>query len=257
MKIRFSNRIKLFIVLIFIISLISSLFIYFIINLNPQINDSLKNDIFNVIFFALFFELSLVVLIFSLINTYLKKDLLPVKQMIIEFTKGNYNYTIEEPIVIDYEIEDVINKLQAMQESIRHYDNLKKEKIVEHRNRIIAMLNISDSGLIIFNMKGNILYISDLIKMFFPSIEENTNILNINYNQEIESTIKKVVIQIIKTSLKAEAQSHYFHNLKKHITIRSALVRDSKGLPIGYILSLVNLASIKKEISTNEVETSN
>lgn len=251
MKLRFTSKIRIFILLIFSISLISSLSLFYILN-NQNISISIKNDAYNILFFSLFFKLILIAFLFSVINKYLKKDLFPIKQIIDEITKGNYNFKLEESYYIDNEIDSLMTKMQKMIESILFFDNLKKEKIVEHRNRVISMLNISDSGFMIFNIKGNIMYVSDIVRVVFPAIEENTNIFNVNYNQEIESTIKKVVIQIMKTGQKAESQSHYFHSMKRHLTIKSSLIRDSRGIPIGFALAINNLSSYKKEVFTNQ-----
>lgn len=254
MRTGFLQKIKIYFSALIIISLLNNLFIFLLLLFNVNIPDSTKNDIYNILFFSILIQIILVIYFLVYVRKNLKKDLSCLKQVVLEITKGNYNYEPEEIINKDPEINNLLSKLLKMKESILHFDNLKKEKIIEHRNRILAMLNLTESGFIIFNIKGNIIYISDLLKTIFPSIEENTNIFSTNYSQEIENTIKKIVLQITKTSLKTEPQSVYFHSLKKHITVKSSLIRDSRGIPIGFLICLINLNSLKMQNELKELE---
>jgi signal transduction histidine kinase len=127
------------------------------------------------------------------------------------------------------------------------FDKLKKDKIVEHHNRILAILNLTDDGFLALDMKGNILYINDIVTEYFPSISEHQNMIDSNFPPEVENNIKKYILHILKSKTKQQPQQFFRPSLKKHITLNSAVIRDANGQPAGIVISLTNLGSKKKE----------
>ena len=121
------------------------------------------------------------------------------------------------------------------------FDLLKKEKIVEHHNRIQAILNLAEDGFLILDSKGAIVYINDLLLNVFPPFQEKKSIIDSNFNPEIENNIKKYAISVIKSGSKQPSQNNFFPSLKKHITLKSAVVRNSFGVVCGAVIALSNL----------------
>ncbi len=246
MKLGLSSKIRLFILLTLLIVLASNFTLLYFIS-GSSMDNALKNDLSNIIWGSLILNFGLSLYIIGNINNYLHKALAAIRFLVLEISKGNYNVQVDIPSDSDPEILNVMNSLNNMQEVILHYDNLKKEKIVENRNRIISMLNLSVDGFIILNIKGQILYISDVIKKYFKYLEENTDIVNTHFQADVELSIKKYILNIIKTHSKSEPQTYYISSLKKHLFVKGSLVRDSRGVPIGIVICVNNLESVEKE----------
>ena len=146
MRISFTNRIRLYMIILFMISFISSVII-----LNSIMNSSnlkeIVSDTQNVLYIMLFFQFLITILGLFYMPVYVKNALIAIRNVIQEIGKGNYHAeflnTMEEK---DHEFLEIYQNLIKMQEVILHFDNLKKEKIVEHRNRILGILGLTDDG---------------------------------------------------------------------------------------------------------------
>ncbi|MCK4956226.1 MAG: hypothetical protein KAS49_01230, partial [Candidatus Cloacimonetes bacterium] len=156
----------------------------------------------------------------------------------------------------DKEFFTVIFSLKEMIKSIVKFDKLKKDKIVEHHNRIQAILNLTEDGFLIIDNMGKIIYSNDVILETFPSMQEKTNIIDSNFPPEIENNIKKYAILVIKSGSKQVSQNNFFPTLKKHITLKSAIVRDSTGEICGAVIALTNLPKLSedKKIEQKKIE---
>ncbi|HOQ81130.1 MAG TPA: hypothetical protein PLH63_08685 [Candidatus Cloacimonadota bacterium] len=245
MKLGLSSKIRLFILIILAINIITSTALLFYIS-NSNIDYALKNDLSNIIWGSLILIFGFSLYFMTRLNNMFVRGLAAVRFLIKEISKGNYNVLVDMPLDADPEISKTFNSLIKMQEIILHYDNLKKEKIVENRNRIQSMINLSESGFIIINIRGQVIYISDIIKNHFKYIEENIDIVNTHFQPDFELSIKKHLLEIIKTHTKSDAQAYYISSLKKHINIKSSLIRDSRGVPIGAVACVSNLHPSEK-----------
>lgn len=228
-----------------LMSMLSNTALLYYISVN-SIDKYIKNDLSNIIWGSLILHFAISLYLIANVSNFLGKALNSVKYLISEVSKGNYNVQLDIPYDNDPEITQLVDSLQKMQEVILHYDNLKKEKIVENRNRIISMINLSDDGFMILSIKGQIIYISDLIKTHFKYLEENTDIVNTHFQADVELSIKKYILNIIKTHSKSEPQTYYISALKKHIYVKGSLVRDSRGIPIGIVICINNLHDSQK-----------
>lgn len=245
MKLGISTRIRVFVLLSLTISMISNFSLLFIISSSP-LEKLLKNDLSNIIWGSLILQVAICIFLIANIPLYLNKALASLRLMINEISKGNYNIKLDLASDSDNEILEIISSLEKMQDVILHYDNLKKEKIVENRNRIISMINLSEDGFIILSIKGQIIYISDIIKKHFKYLEESTDLVNTHFQPDVELSIKKYIMNIIRTHSKSEPQTYYISSLKKHIYIKGSLVRDSRGIPIGIVICINNLGEIEE-----------
>lgn len=245
MKVGFSSKVRAYIFLILTIHLFSNFGLLYLISVSVMDN-IVRNDISNILWASIIIEFSLCLYLMANLQNYLDKAILPIKHIISEIAKGNYNVELDVPIDKDIIIKSVFDQIEKMQEVILHYDNLKKEKIVEHRNRILSMLNITDDGIIILNIRGQIMYVSEIVKEKFKYFEENVDVVNTHFQPEVELSIKKYILQIIKTHSKQDMQPFYLASVKKHIFIKSSLVRDTRGIPIGFVIGISNLADKEK-----------
>ncbi|MCB5250994.1 MAG: hypothetical protein RBS16_06730 [Candidatus Cloacimonadales bacterium] len=240
MKFGFSSKIRMFILIVLAISLISNLALLAVIS-SHNIDEPLKNDLSNIIWGSLIIIFAASLYFLAKVENMLAKALAAVKYLIGEISKGNYN--VRTDIIVDKDpvISKVFDSAIKMQEIIIHYDNLKKEKIIENRNRILSMINLSEDGFIILGIRGNIIFLSDNIKRTFKNIEENIDLVNTYFQPDFELSIKKHLLGVLKSHTNLDAQAYYISSLKRHINVKSSIIRDSKGIPIGIVACVSNL----------------
>jgi signal transduction histidine kinase len=240
MNLSFSAKIRWIIILILAISILQNIII---LKLIPD-DFNHKIDLQNTIYITSFIQIVFGIIIFSYIPLFLQKAFMEIHQILKDLSQGIYNLDLdleEYKKTADKEFYAVIEVLVETVKSIEKFDLLKKEKIVEHHNRIQAILNLAEDGFLILDSKGAIVYINDLLLNVFPPFQEKKSIIDSNFNPEIENNIKKYAISVIKSGSKQPSQNNFFPSLKKHITLKSAVVRNSFGVVCGAVIALSNL----------------
>jgi signal transduction histidine kinase len=255
MKLSFSGKIRFMVILMFVLALVQGLVILQLIG-NDDI-ELIKSDIQNTIYITLFLQFVILLIMIFYIPVFLHKSFSEIHNVLKEISNGIYNIetnTDRESTGLDKEIFAVMLSIKSMLRSIRKFDDLKKDKIVEHHNRIVSLLNLTDDGFMILDIKGNIIYINDIVTEAFPAIGEKKNMIDSNFPPEIENHIKKYVMNILKTKTKSEQTGFFFPKLKRHIGLNSAIIRDSAGTAQGIIISFKNFEKKKSEKTEQQPE---
>ncbi|MEA1973012.1 MAG: hypothetical protein U9N34_06940 [Candidatus Cloacimonadota bacterium] len=247
MKISFTKTVRILLSLFFVFFIIQGLSIAHFVS-SDKIPNSIRIDIHNALIITSFIGFSFFAILFLLIPQFLKKSFFEINHIVEEITKGNYqldpkNINSKSKDIIFRNVADLMNQ---MVENLRKFDDLKKEKIIEHRNRVIALLRLSTDGFIITNAKGDIVYVSNVILNEFPEINVDSNLLSENFIPIIEKSIKKYAVSALKSKTVLEPTKHYIPTLKKHVDICSSLIRNNKGEIIGAIIGVLNI-EIKSE----------
>jgi len=248
MRISFIRKIRLLIIIVFIIEILQSGIILHLINTQGSLLQ-MKLDIQNTIFIGLFIQFLLVLSIILYVPRFLNKAFSEIHNIIKDITQGVYTIDIDldnSKTTTDKEFFAVISSLKEMLKSILTFDKLKKEKIVEHHNRIVSILNLTDDGFVIVDIKGNFVYINEKVTETFPALSDKTNIIETNFPPEIENNIKKYTLNILNSHTKQEPQQFFVPSLKRHIVLNSAMIRDAAGQPTGAIIALTNIEKRKQ-----------
>jgi|GEM_PF-1452566 len=201
----------------------------------------------SLIFFVFLFIVG-VVFFFSVPGTQYR-SLSDLRHLLHEISRGNYSLDVNLDVFEernDPPVQELLETTGKMLSTMRHFDQIKKEKIVEHLGRIQAMLKLCENGYIIITLEGQIKFVSDNVTELFPVLTADQNVLESNYPPEVENSIIKYIHGILRDRAKAEAQQYFVPALKRHITLKSVLVRDTGGLPIGAVIGLYNIVEKKK-----------
>jgi len=249
MKLSFTAKIRLIILLLFIISLIQAILIFHLVGNFSTITE-LKMNIQNTLYITIFFQFVLALILIFYIPTFLRKTFSGIHKILKEISKGIYSIDIDIEnfeASLDKEFYSVMLSIKEMLESVKKFDELKKDKIVEDHNRILALLNLAEHGFIILDEKGNIVFLNDKVTDVYPSVQQEINILDTYFPPEIENNIKKYILSVIKNKTKQDYHQFFSPLLKRHIGLNSAIVRDSKGEPKGAVISITNLEKKKQD----------
>lgn len=244
MKVFLKKRISLFTIIFIVLAALQ----YFIalIGLN-QVEDMIltRGEIRTILFIILIMQLFVMIFLISFLPGSLKRMFKGVVTIIDDISRGNYSQSInldEYRAMYDKELVEVVDSLKKMLGIILKFDSLKKDKIQEQRGRIIALLNLTENGFMIINHKGEIVYANHLIKEHFPTMSEDKNIVETNFGLDIDNNIKKYVTEIVKNQSKNRPKQFYMASMKRHIALKSELVRDTDGNYIGAVIGVFNLS---------------
>ena len=248
MRLSFTGKIRLLIVFMFIVAILQAGIILHLIS-NSSSFIQMKLDVQNTIFIGLFIQFLLTLIIIFYVPIFLHKAFSEIHNIIKDITQGVYTIEIDldnYKTTIDKEFFAVISLLKDMLKSILTFDKLKKEKIIEHHNRIVSILNLTDDGFVIVDIKGNFVYMNEKVTNTFPALSDKSNIIEANFPPEIENNIKKYTLNILNSYTKQEPQQFFVPSLKRHIVLNSAMIRDVTGQPTGAIIALTNLEKRKQ-----------
>ncbi len=248
MRLSFTGKIRSLIIFMFIVALLQAGIILHLIS-NSSSFDQMKLDVQNTIFIGLFIQFLLTLAIIFYVPVFLHKAFTEIHNIIKDITQGVYTIDIDLDnfeTTIDKEFFTVISLLKTMLKSILTFDKLKKEKIIEHHNRIVSILNLTDDGFVIVDIKGNFVYMNEKVTDTFPALSDKSNIIEANFPPEIENNIKKYTLNILNSYTKQEPQQFFVPSLKRHIVLNSAMIRDVAGQPTGAIIALTNLEKRKQ-----------
>lgn len=251
MKHKYSNWLRLMIILLGLIVVLTFVLIYNTLqeselNLIPLQHENIRNTIYISLF--LFFVIA--VTVYFYIPIYLKRSLGSIKAVLRDIQQGVYDNEIdlaEMKEFLDPIVYDLLIQVNEMKETINTFDNLKKEKIYEHHNRLQTVFRLIQEGGLIIDLKGRIVFINDNLREAFPQLEEDDNMLEKSYPPEIENNLKKLINASFQEKKRLDAVQCFIPNLKRHITIDSALVRDQGGEITGLVVIIHNLEKKKSE----------
>ena len=249
MKSSFTGKIRILLILLFLISVVQAGMILHLIGNFTSIFD-LKIDIQNTLLITVFIQFVIVMIMIFYLPVFLHKAFSEILNILKDISQGIYNIDIDLESFkksADKEFFSVISAIKEMLRSVLNFDRLKKEKIIEHHNRIQAILNLTEDGFMALDMKGNIFYVNDKVIEAFPAISEKSNMIDTNFPPEIENNIKKYILNILKSKTKQQPQQFFMPSMKRHLVLNSAIVRDSNGQPVGVVIAFTNLTKKKKE----------
>ena len=248
MKLSFTGKIRFLIIIMFIVAIVQAGIILHLIN-NSNSFFQMKLDVQNSIFIGLFIQFLLTLIIIFYVPIFLHKAFTEIHNIIKDITQGIYTIDIDLDVyktTIDKQFFAILSQLKDMAISVATFDKLKKEKILEHHNRIVSILNVTDDGFMIIDIKGNFVYMNEKVTETFPALSDKSNIIEANFPPEIENNIKKYTLNILDSHTKQEPQQFFVPALKRHIVLNSAMIRDAAGQPTGAIIALTNMEKRKQ-----------
>ena len=249
MHLSFTGKIRAIILLLLLISLFQG---FIILQIMGSLNqyEAIKQNIQNTIYITWFLQFVFSIFLVFYLPVFLQKAFSEIHNKLKEIAQGKYNIDVNLSVMkksVDKEFFAVMVSIKEMLKSIRMFDMLKKEKIVEHHNRIKAILGLTNEGFIIMDIKGNIAFVNDIVLDLFPQFDGNVNVIDNNFPPEIENHIKKYMVQVIKSETKKEPVQFFNPSLKRHINLSCAVIRNIDGKAKGAVFALMNLEKKKSE----------
>ncbi len=252
---KITKRIRILIMVFLSLFILQSVFLLITLvdnstKIDSQEFEDFKNIVINLqlVFMFLFFFVS--VIYFFFIPVFLRRSLRDTDHIINEISRGNYKIDINE---YDYkkrndpEIVKIIMSMQKMINVILSFDQAKKEKIIEHYSRLNSIMRILDSGIVILKLDGEISFVSDVASEHFPGLEQDINLISNGFSPEIENNIKKYAMIVLKSRSQQADQQFFFPSQKRHLNLKSSIVRNESGEAIGAVIAIQSIEKKKVE----------
>ena len=216
----------------------------------PHLIQLFHSNIRNTLYIGSFLFFVIAVTAYFFLPVHLKRSLSDVSAVIDDFKQTVFDTELDledKKKTVDNEIYILLRKLMEVQREIKKNSTGRKDKVFEHYSRIMVLLRLVPEGVLIADMKGNIIFINDVLSDAFPLLEAETNILTKSYPPEIENNFKKTVLNSLKQKKRLEPLQCFIPNLKRHVTIDSAMVRKKDGEVNGIVLVVQNMEKRKAE----------
>jgi len=251
MKNKIVSWFRFFLIILSVIMLISIIAILHSLRTDDlDLIQLFHSNIRNTIYIGSFLFFVVVVTAYFFLPVHLKRSLSDISNVLNDFKRTVYNTELdleEKKKSLDNEVYDILRQLMDAQKEIQKNNRDRKAKVFEHYSRITALLRLLSEGILIADLEGNIIFINDVLTDTFPQLEVETNILEKSYPPEIENNLKKLIQSSLKQKKRQEYLQCYIPNLKRHITVDSALVRKKEGEVNGIVLVVQNLEKRKTE----------
>lgn len=242
---------RFMLILLGLIIIVSSIIILSRLNSDePNLIQQFHSDIRNTVYISCFFFFFISVTAFFFLPIYLRRSMQDLITILKDWQNDAYEVEIdldEKKKSLDKEVFQVLVQMNETRDKIQTFRRKRNEKIIEHYKRIKSLLWIVKEGVLILDLKGKIVFINDLVVEVFPQLEEEQNILENSYPSEIENNLKKLAKYSLNEKKQHESIQCFIPNLKRHITLESALVRNDLGEVTGLVIAVQNIEKRKSE----------
>jgi PAS domain S-box-containing protein len=198
----------------------------------------IKDRIVSFEYIFLFIEIILGIILFFYMPLVLQKNLRPIEKVFNEISRGKLDIAIPENIKKG-PISSFIHSTNLMIENLKDFDEAKRKKIIENRQRLDAIAENTDDGIIIINGKAEIALINQHARKLLgiSSVEDSPPLLDFHFEGEVlkyfeEAVAKKMLIP---------EQKVYFPKIKKHITFRNSILHDKDGGVSGMVIIIADI----------------
>lgn len=249
MKFSFKSKVRMLLVFLILVYLLQGVLLHVWLGKTSLPAESINNA-YNIIYIGMFIAFFFSLILYFYIPVFIKNSTSDILRLLKDIAKGNYALEVDWQALenkVDKEFAEILQAINEMLVRVGRFDTLKKAKIIENRNRLTALLSLAETGFMVFDFNGDIAYANDSVITAFEGLKDAVNIANTNYNPDIENSIKKYALNVLHAKSRQEPQQFFIPKLKKHITIKSAIVKSDKGKPAGFVLAITNINPEKAE----------
>lgn len=197
-------------------------------------NLTFSSLVHGVIVFTLFLYAGLTLVALWHLPHLLRKSLNALESIIFEISRGNYSQEIDLDLLrqnVEGEFHHFAESIAKMLSIVSRFDALKKDKIQLQRNRLLAMLAISEAGFLVVGFNGEVLYMNEKAGGFFPGLEEGANLLGKHYSPDVENSLKLYLDPVFRTGKSPSTQIFTLESIPAPLAVRALVVKDGQSVP--------------------------
>jgi len=209
---------------------------------------TLASDIQSIIIVFLFVIFVYIVVIFNYLPYRLSRALKRVEDLIDEISNGNYQLDIDSSIFEhDRDFQELILSLQKMLNIIMRFDSVKADKIYEHHQRISQLVNLLPEIVMIATVNGDIVYINDVFRNKFPSINESSNLHEVIHKDDFHARIFDVITESLRYGNNIYDKKVEIEGSTQTALIKGSIIRNRKGIASGGVYTTEIIGEEKQD----------
>ncbi len=195
---------------------------------------TLSGNLQTIIIIFIFVIFVYVVMIFNSIPSRLRKSLLAIRNVIKEISHGNYQFEIKPELYDgDKNIQDLLEDLQKMLVILLKFDQSKADKIYEHHQRILLLINLLPQGALITLANGEIKYCNDALRRLHPELTEDANINELLFKDSFDQKVFAKISEALRYGNNLYDHKIPDANYQRVARINGSIVRNRKGVSTG------------------------
>lgn len=238
MKRSIKSRYHILIALLFAFVLLQFIFVLYTVSQAKSLY-MLASDIQSIMIIFLFGIFVYVVVIYNYIPYRLHRSINLVRELIDNVSNGNYQPDIDSTLFDqDHDFQNLILSLEKMLGIISRFDAAKAEKIFEHNQRIIQLLNILPQMVIITTVNSEIVYINDKFRERFPNISEMNTLTEVILNSKFYDEIFARMIESLRYGNNIYDVEISDEETDRVALLKGSIVRNRKGITSGAVFTV-------------------
>jgi signal transduction histidine kinase len=240
MKRSLKSRYQILMIIFFAIFILESALILLAV-IKPVSLYQLQENIHSIVILFIFILFVYFLVLFYYIPYKYEQGLKQIYQIMDEVSEGKYLIDLELKTHNQYdEIADLITAMQKMMSIVIRFDSLKADKIFEHHQRIQLLINMLPEGCLILSLIGEILYVNEALKLEFPELTEDLNIIETLLPAHIEKELKPLILGSLRNGENIKQKSFSVGEDGKLHYLSSSIVRNRKGQPVGAVFVITS-----------------
>ncbi|HNX37545.1 MAG TPA: hypothetical protein PL124_06285 [Candidatus Cloacimonadota bacterium] len=238
MKRSFKEKYHILLIILFGIIVLESLLLLVTLNRTAALTN-LITDMQSIIIIFVFLIFVYMIVLYNYIPFRMHRAIKELKSVVEEITNGNYYIDIDSTMYDqDKDIQDVILALQKMLGIIVRFDQVKAEKIFEHHQRILQLINIIKQNVLITSINGDVVYCNDKFRERYPTITEMNNINELIFQEEFNSKLFATLAEALRYGNNLYEIAVHDDRSTKAVVINGSIVRNRKGSSSGAVFVL-------------------
>jgi signal transduction histidine kinase len=200
---------------------------------------SLASDIQSIMIIFMFGLFIYLVIIYNYLPYRLRRSVGRVRELVDEISNGNYQLDIESSLLDqDRDFQELILAIQKMLEIIMRFDAVKSDKIFEHNQRIVQLIDLLPVTVIIANVNGDLVYLNDKFRERFPNIDEQNNLNEVMFKDDFYHGIFDVLRTSLRMGNNVYDEKLRDENSSLKVLIKGSIIRNRKGNASGAVFAL-------------------
>jgi hypothetical protein len=229
-----------FLMVIFFAIIILEAGLIFLTAFNSTTLNSMKADIQFIVILFVMIQFIYFIIMFYYVPFKYEQAFRELTLLIQEISEGKHEFDLElKTHNQSLEIINLMHAMKRMMNVIIRFDSLKTDKIFEHHQRIQLLINMIPEGCLLISIIGEIVYMNDFVKVNFPDLSDNLNIIETYLPEYIESDLKPIMIDSIKSGNNLHDKMIKINSKNQVYKLNSSIVRNRKGASIGAIFIIV------------------
>lgn len=247
------NKFRFLIIIFLIIFLVQAAYVIIFANSLNSITALQHDRIITIVALFIFIELVLGLYIYFYIDKSLSYIFDPLKNVFDELENGKLQISLPYQFR-NKPLDQLSIPIRNMLANLQQFNQEKKNKIKEFKDRLSFIMKNIDDAIIIINENFQIVYVNDIAKHLLGIIsdEDYPSLMDFHF----EGGVLKYFKEVLSKKILLPERKIYFPKIKKHVTLRNGIVHNTEGSFKGIVFLITDITLDKLEKTNTKSKNS-